>query len=439
MPANNTVESKICVIGIWHLGAVYSACLSDLGYRVVGIEANSSRVEKLKHGIPPLFEPGLQEMMSANVKSGRLRFSDKLEDGVKGAKYVLITFDTPVDDRDEIDLLEIYDMADRIAGYLENDSVILVSSQVPVGTCENIKLRIQKKRPDLVFDTAYSPENLRLGQAINCFMKPERIVIGADNTDTLNAVEAFFRVIEAPVLRMNLRSAEMAKHALNAFLATSISFGNEIANICDEVGADAISVVKALRSEGRIGNRLPLFPGLGFAGGTLARDLKVLKKIGKEQGYETLLIDSVYDVNARQNGVVVRKLERIYGSLKGLAIGILGITYKPGTSTLRRSSSLEIIGELVTKGAAVKAYDPKADMNEVHKHVEFEFCTEVSYVAQNSSALALVTDWPEFKELDYGHLKGIMKNPVFIDTKNFLDMEQMLSFGYNYFGIGRGK
>jgi len=432
-------KKEICVIGIWHLGAVYSACLADLGYLVIGVDNDAGRVKELNKGIPPLFEPGLQELITSNITAKRLGYTTNLAQAVKEASYILITFDTPVNDQDEIDLSEIFDTAERLAGCLENNAIILVSSQVPVGTCEQIKALIQKKNPTIDIDIAYIPGNLRLGQAINCFKKPQRIVVGADDNATLKAVADLFSVVEAPVLTMNLRSAEMTKHAVNAFLATSISFGNEIANICDEVGADAIKVATALRSEGRIGNKIPLFPGLGFAGGTLARDLKVLKKIGKEKGYETLLIDSVLAVNQRQNGVVVRKLERLYGSVQGLTIGILGLTYKPGTSTLRRSAALEIIKELVTRGAKVKAYDPKADMNEIHEHIEFEFCTDVSTVASNSDALVLITEWPEFKELDYDRLKHIMKKPVFIDTKNLLDSEQMAAEGFSYFGIGRGK
>ncbi len=436
MPRNS---KKICVIGIWHLGAVYSACLADLGYRVIGVDNDAARVNELNKGIPPLFEPGLQELITGNIETKRLSYTTDLTQAVKGAGYVLITFDTPVNDQDEIDLSEIFDTADRLAGCLEKNAIILVSSQVPVGTCEQIKSLILKKNPALDIDIAYSPENLRLGLAINCFKKPERIVVGADSDATLKAAADLFSVVQAPVLTMNLRSAEMTKHALNAFLATSISFGNEIANLCDEVGADAIKVATALRTEGRIGAKIPLLPGLGFAGGTLARDLKVLKKIGREKGYETLLIDSVFSVNQRQNGVVVRKLERIYGSVKGLTIGILGLTYKPGTSTLRRSAALEIIKELVAKGAKVKAYDPKADLNEVKEHIEFEFCRDVFSVADKSDALVLITEWPEFKDLNYDAIKKAMKKPVIIDTKNLLDDKQMILKGFSYFGIGRGR
>lgn len=432
-------NKKICVIGIWHLGAVYSACLADLGYRVIGVDNDAARVNELNKGIPPLFEPGLQELITSNIETKKLGYTTDLPQAVKGARYILITFDTPVNDQDEINLSEIFNTADRLADCLGNNAVILVSSQVPVGTCEQIKSLIQQKNPALDIDIAYSPENLRLGKAINCFKKPERIVIGANSDVTLKAVVNLFSVVQAPVLTMNLRSAEMTKHALNAFLATSISFGNEIANLCDEVGADAIKVATALRTEGRIGNKIPLLPGLGFAGGTLARDLKVLKKIGMEKGYETLLIDSVFTVNQRQNGVVVRKLERLYGSVKGLTIGILGLTYKPGTSTLRRSAALEIIRELFTKGAKVKAYDPKADLNEVKEHIEFEFCHDVFSVAADSDALVLITEWPEFKNLNYDTIKKTMKKPVIIDTKNLLDDKQMLAKGFLYFGIGRGK
>jgi len=433
------MSEKVCVIGIWHLGAVYSACLADLGYHVIGVDGDAKRVAELNKGIPPLFEPGLQELITSNVKSKMLTYTTDLSHAVKGTGYILITFDTPVNDQDEIDLSEIYDTANKLAGCIENNTIILVSSQVPVGTCEQIKSLIKKNNPALEFDIAYSPENLRLGQAIDCFKKPERIVIGADSSATLDKVENLFSVVKAPVLKMNPRSAEMTKHALNAFLATSISFGNEIGNLCDEVGADALKVAAALRTDGRIGGKIPLFPGLGFAGGTLARDLKVLQKIGKEKGYETLLIDSVFAVNQRQNGIVARKLERIYGSVKRLSIGILGLTYKPGTSTLRRSAALEIIKQLVGMGAKVRAYDPKADLNEVKEYAEFEFCGDVYAVAKGSDALVLITEWPEFKDLDFDRIKLVMKNPVFIDTKNLLDNEQMTAKGYSYFGIGRGK
>ncbi len=430
---------KVCVIGLWHLGCVYSACLADFGYQVSGADYDAERVQNLNNGIPPLFEPGLEELIAANIKAGRLIYTTGIENAVSNCPNVIIAFDTPVDDNDEVDLSPVTDACKRIAPYLKNECILIISSQVPVGTCHTIRTMIKKENPVLDFDVACCPENLRLGKAIVYFKKPDRIVIGADSDVVLDKVEKFFSVIPAPVIRMDTKSAEMTKHALNAFLATSISFGSEIANICDEVGADTLKVAQALRSESRIGNGIPLLPGLGFAGGTLARDLKILKKAGRDHNYETLLIDSVLTVNKRQNGIVIRKLEKVFGFVKGLNIGVLGITYKPGTSTLRRSSSLEIIAELVKKGARVKAFDPKADMHEVKQHIEFDFLDNAYTVAENSDALILITEWPEFRLLDYDRIKNLMKKPVLIDARNMLDMEQMKKLGFSYLGIGRGE
>lgn len=432
-------DAKVCVVGIWHLGSVYSACLAELGYSVVGVDRDQNRVKNLNQGVPPLFELGLGELIAKNISLNRLSYTVDLKDAVVGASFVLIAFDTRVDENDEVDLSEVYDTAAELTEWLENDSIVIVSSQVPVGTCEEIKSLIRKKRPSLDFDVACVPENLRLGQAIDRFMNPERIVIGADNDNTLDKVEAFFSVVKAPKMRMNSRSAEMTKHALNAFLATSISFINEIANLCDEVGADALKVAEALRLDSRIGPKAMLKPGLGFAGGTLARDLKVLQKLGGKVGYETRLINGVLEVNRQQNHMIAGKLLRIYGSLQNLTVGVLGLTYKAGTSTLRRSASLEIIRDLTDGGTKVRAYDPKADLREIQGHREFEFCSDPLTVARGSDALVFVTEWPEFKELDFSRVKSLMKKPVVVDAQNMLDAERLIQMGFIYLGVGRGQ
>lgn len=432
-------NQKVCVIGIWHLGSVYSTCLADLGYLVVGVDKDLKVVNDLNRGIPPIFEPGLQELLTNNINSGRLSYTTDLSQAAKGSSFVLITFDTPVNEKDEVDLSEIFATAKELAGCVENGSIVIVSSQIPVGTCDQLKLLIKQNNPSLDFDIAYSPENLRLGQAIECFKNPQRIVIGADSDPTLDRVEALFEVIAVPKLRMNLRTAEMTKHALNAFLATSISFANQIANLCDEVGANALKIAAALQSDARIGSKLPLLPGLAFAGGTLARDLKILKNLGENSACETPLINGVLRVNQQQNGLVARKLQKIYGSVKNLTVGILGLTYKAGTSTLRRSAALEIIEGLTNGGAKIKAYDPKADLGEVKLHQEFQFCTDPYEVARGSDALVIVTDWPEFKNLDFDLIKSLMKKPVLIDAKNMLDDEQLIGKGFLYMGVGRGK
>lgn len=432
-------KTKVAVMGIWHTGSVYSACLADLGYGVVGWDRDGKKVAVLNRGILPLFEPGLGELMAQNTRAGNLTYTTHLPDAVKDAPYVVMTFDTPVDAQDEVDLAEVWEASRELSSHLEPSSILIMSSQVPVGTCEQIRVTIKERNPGLDFDIAYVPENLRLGQAIEAFKRPERVVIGADNPATLDRVEEFLSVIKAPKVRMDLRGAEMVKHALNAFLGMSISFINEIANLCDGAGADALQVAAALRLDERVGPKAPLHPGLGFAGGTLARDLKALQKLGDRLGYETHLVDAILRVNQEQNRMVVKKLERVYGTVKGLNIGILGLTYKPGTSTLRRSAALEIIQELVGKGAQLKAYDPQASQEEIRGHSEFQFCADPYEAARESDALVLITDWPQFKELDFDRVKAQMRRPLLLDARNMLNSQEMTQKGFHYWGIGRGS
>jgi len=434
-----TKINKVCVIGIWHLGMVASACLADLGYMVVGVDKDSEKVQGLNRGIPVLFEPGIEELLVKNIGAKRLSYTTDLSQALRGAQYALITYDTPINDRDEVDLSELLATASQLARYLDNGSTIIMSSQVPVGTCEQIEGIIRQANPALEFDIACSPENLRLGAAIHRFQNPRAIVIGANSASALNKVKQFFEPIKATKLTMDLRSAEMTKHALNTFLATSISFINEIANLCDGVGADALKVAEALRFDERIGPKAMLSPGLGFAGGTLARDLKILKNLGSRLDYEAYLIDAVLKVNERQNRQVVQRLQSFIGSLENLTIGVLGLTYKAGTSTLRRSSALEIIRELADKGARVKAYDPHADLGEIKSHHEFEFCADAYEAARDNDAMVIVTEWPEFKELDFPLIKSLMRKPIIFDTKNMLASERMNELGFLYLSIGRGK
>lgn len=430
--------SKICVIGIWHLGSVISACLADAGYAVTGVDADHGKIEKLNAGMPPIYEPGLAELIRRNIGSKRLVFTTDLRNAVESATCVWIAFDTPVDASDEVDTSEMLNVCSTLANYLEDNVIIVVSSQVPVGTCNRIKSIIRERNGAIQFDVAYSPENLRLGRAIECFRNPDRIVIGADSSSTLDRVEQLFSIISAPKLKMSLRSAEMTKHALNAFLATSISFINEIANLCDEVGADAMEVSKGLRTDQRVGSGAPLHPGLGFSGGHLARDLKVLKRLGREYGCETHLINGVLRVNEEQNKSVARKLERILGSLRGSRICVLGLTYKPGTSTLLRSAALEIVRDLVNKGATVKAHDPRAAREEVQTHEEFKFCEDPYEAAEDCDALIIATEWPEYQHLDFNRVRAHMRNPILFDARNMLDGKTLTEKGFNYFAIGRG-
>jgi len=432
-------SDKVCVIGIWHLGAVTSACLAHLGYSVVGADQDPSRVQALNKGLPPLFEPGLAELIATNVAAGRLKYSTDLREALRGAHCVLFAHDTPVDEEDEVDLTEIRASAARAAPYLERGALIIVSSQVPLGTCEQLAAIIRNENPSLKFAIAYVPENLKLGQAIHRFLNPDMIVIGANDPATQDRVDEFLAPIQGPRVRMDLRSAEMTKHAINAFVATAISFINEVANLCDELGADAQKVATALRLDRRIGLEAPLRPGLGFAGGTLARGLKGLRHLGESNGYRTHLIDGVLALNEEQDRRVIQRLKGVYPSLQGLRIGVLGLTYKAGTSTLRRSPALGMAREFAAQGALMKAYDPKAQEGEVELPGQLRLCPDPYAVATGSDALILATEWPPFRELDFASIRSAMRRPVLLDCHNMLDGEQMVKLGFTYLGVGRGR
>lgn len=432
--------SKVCVVGMWHLGVVTSVCLADLGYHLVGVDKDRTRVDALNRGRPPLYEPGLEELLAANLASGRLRYTTDLEEALRGASYIFLALDTPVDENDEVDLAPLYETARELVRGMEPGATLVITSQVPVGTCESLAETVRQAAPSLPFGVACVPENLRLGQAIERFKRPDVLVFGADSPETLAKVEQLLAPIAAPRVRADLRTAEMSKHAINAYLATTITFANEIANLCDAVGADAVKVLQVLQTDSRVSPRAPLRPGLGFGGGTLARDMKVLHHLGQDKGYQPALIDSVLKVNARQNSAVALKLKRFYSSLRGLTVGVLGLTYKAGTSTLRRSPALDIIRTFTAEGATVRAYDPKAAPEETASFSQlFTLCADPYAAAAGSHALVLVTDWPEFKELDFPRIRSSMQRPVLLDAQNMLDADTMGQMGFLYQGVGRGR
>jgi len=430
----------VCVVGLWHLGTVTSTCFADLGYQVVGVDEDRELVASLNGGSPPLFEPRLAELVRKHLVSNRLRFTSSFEEGVQGASHVVIAHDTPVNEKDEPDLIPITRAIDALAACLANGSTIIISSQVPVGTCEGLSAWLQSLNPGLRFGMACVPENLRLGQAIERFLKPDFLVFGADSQMTMENIEALYSPIPGTRVRVDLRTAEMTKHAINTYLATCISFGNELANLCDEVGADAFKVIQALKLDSRVSPKAPLSPGLGFSGGTLARDMTVLKNLSAQHGYSAPLLNGVWTVNQHQNTTVIRRLEALLGSLQAKTIGVLGLTYKPGTSTLRRSAAMEIIRNLLARGAAVRAFDPKANSVELEgSRQEFSLCVDPYAVAQDADALVLVTPWPEFKELDLARIRALMRNPVMLDAANMLEPSDVVRAGFTYQGIGRGS
>lgn len=430
----NAPRVKVCVVGLWHLGCVYAACLAKLGYSVVGTDENPRTIEGLKRGKAPLFEPGLDDAITEAITTGNLSLVDRIEGASQRADYLVLAYDTPVDSEDQSDLSVLFRAVSALkrAG---SSATLIVSSQVPVGTCEQIISHLSDR--EHVPAVAYVPENLVLGRAIECFMKPDMIVIGANNHSTISKVRMLFAPIATRIVQMDLRSAEMTKHALNAFLATSISFTNEIGNLCDLVGADGLKVAEALKCDSRIGTKARLRPGLGFAGGTLARELRALQSAGERQGYDTVLLNAVLTVNEMQNGSIVDRLKRLIGGVGQTTVAVFGLTYKAGTSTLRRSAALEIIRRLVSEGARVKAYDPEVSKAEVPSEL-FQLCDEPYEAVRDADALVVMHDWAMLAELDLKRICSMMKNPIVLDTQNVLDPTKVIDAGLRYAGIGRG-
>ena len=428
----------VCVIGLWHLGSVTAACLAKLGYRVIGVDPDAPRVAQLQHGEPPLFEPGLGELLQEQLASGRLTFTTDFPAGVRLADVVVIAYDTPVDAEDEVDLRPVTEAVAAIAPHMKRDALVIVESQVPVGTCESLQAALRRAQPHSAVSVACVPENLRLGQAITRFLHPAMLILGADDPETLHRVDAFLRGIVSPRVPMSLKTAEMTKHALNAFFATCVSFANEVGALCDQIGADGLTVARVMRLDERIGPQALVIPGSPFGGGTLARDVKALQRMGRSHHRDTPLLDAVVTVNERQKDWVRSWLLAAFGTLEGLTIGVLGLTYKAGTSTLRRSPVLEMIHRLLASGAGVKAYDPKADLSELGAAVPFSVCASPGEVAEGSDALVVATEWPEFRSLEFRQLRGKLRIPLILDPKNCLDPTAVTNAGCRYVGVGRG-
>lgn len=428
---------KICVFGLWHLGSVVSACLANFGYHVSGYDKDENKVKSLQTGKAVIEEPGLDDLLSENIKKGRLSFSFSIENAIENCSIGILTVDTPLDEEDNIDLTEVFETIKQIAKLVKRDFFLIVQSQVPVGTCEKILTIMQETNPSQKFEIACVPENLRLGNALSIFEHPDRIIIGSNDPKTIDKVEKFFSVINAPMIKMDLKSAEMSKHAINAFLANCISFINEIGNLSEEVGADAVKVSESLTTESRIGNKLPLRPGLGFAGGTLARDIKILSDLGRKHSMTTNMIDAILKTNHEQNMIALKKLKKLFVNLRDIRVGILGLTYKAGTNTLRRSSSIEIISKLLDENAIIKAFDPSITELHLFDGKKFTLVTNTNEIARDSDAILILTDWPEFKKINFNEIRNLMKNPIILDMKNMLDPTHMKKIGFNYIGVGR--
>ena len=429
---------KICVFGLWHLGVVTSACLASSKHNVVGLDINEEVIENLKKGIPPLFEPNLEDLVKKGISEKKLEFSTNIEQSVCNAQIIWITYDTPVDENDCANVNFVIDKISQIFPYLKDGHNVLISSQLPVGSVKYLEKLFHRLYPNISVSFACSPENLRLGKAISAFTKPERIIVGIRNESDKNIYAELLSSFSNHIEWMSVESAEMIKHALNAFLATSIVFINEIATICERVGADAKEVERGLKTDIRIGQKAYLKPGSAFSGGTLARDINFLEQLGKQKDVSTQLISASKISNDLHKNWNLNHLIQLFGNLKGKTIAIWGLTYKSDADTLRRSSSLELCRKLLKKGAQIQAHDPSIK-NLPDEYNQIKLCLSPLEATQKADALVIATEWSVYHSVEIKEIISSMKTPYIIDINHFLDDALRIFPEIKYITIGMSK
>ena len=420
-------ESTIAVVGLWHLGVVIAACLAEAGFTVVGVDPDPDVVAGLMADHPPVDEPGLAELLRGMREAGRLTFATPSTEAIGSAGVIWIAFDTPVDDEDRADVEWVLERSAEALGHAAPGALVVISAQLPVGSAACLGRRMSEAgRDDLRF--ACVPENLRLGRALQTFRSPDRFVAGVRSDEDRARLGAVLERFQSPIEWMGIESAEMTKHALNAFLATSVAFINEVAAICERVDADASDVARGLKSEERIGPRAYLAPGDAFAGGTLARDIQFLSRLARDQSLSAEVVDGVAASNAEHRNWSRRALTRLFGgdpgngkpALADRRIAVWGLTYKPGTNTLRRSSALELCRWLAAERASVHAYDPAISVLPAGEPAEIELATSPVVALEGAEALVVCTPWPEFRDIPADEVTGSMAQPVVLDPGGHL-------------------
>jgi UDPglucose 6-dehydrogenase len=429
---------NICVIGVGYVGLVTGTCFADLGNRVTALDINEERIENLKQGYLPIYEPGLEEMVKRNVSAGRLSFTTSYAEALKEAQFAFIAVGTPEGVDGEADLQYVRAAAESIAEHMVEPLVIVNKSTVPVGTGDWVAevVRAKQARP-ISFSVVSCPEFLREGSAIADFMNPARTVLGSLDRDAANKVADLHLPLRAPILVVDLRTAEMIKYASNAFLATKISFINEIANVCEALGADVKEVATGMGFDPRIGRQF-LDAGLGYGGSCFPKDVKALAHMANVQGKHPQLLQAVMDINHDQRRQVVNKVRELLGELDGKVIGLLGLAFKPNTDDMRDAPSIEIAQLLQAGGARVQGYDPVAMVVAGRQMPSVKLCEDAYEVATGADALVICTEWNEFKQLDLARIKQAMRQPVIVDGRNVYDPAQMQRLGFKYRGMGRG-
>lgn len=431
--------SRIGVVGLGYVGLTTAACLADLGHEVIGVDIDAARLAMLRKSKLPIYEPGLEELVERGTKGGRLSFSGAIADALGSAEFVFLAVGTPADRRGGADLTALKAAAKGIGKNLVDNLVVVNKSTVPIGTGDLVSEIVAGSRPDeaITFSVVSNPEFLREGSAVNDFMHPDRIVLGGHDRKAAERVAELYGPLESPVLITDLYTAEMIKYASNAFLATKISFINEIARICEKLDADVSVVSEGMGMDERIGGAF-LDAGIGFGGSCFPKDVRALARMAETMGYHPELLRTVMDINDDMRKLVVDRLEELLGGLRGQRIGILGLSYKPDTDDLREAPSIEIIRALLRKGAVVQVYDPVA-MTKAKQVLDggVVYATNAYGAARKVDGLAVLTEWNQFRSIDLKRLKLGMSRPVIVDGRNIWDPAKMRDLGFVYRGIGR--
>ncbi len=431
---------KIAVIGTGYVGLVTGTCLAETGNEVICVDIDKEKVEKMRNGMVPIYEPHLDVLFERNIKAGRLKFTTSLDEGLNHGEIVFLALPTPEDDDGSADLSYVLGVSEEIGKKISDYKVIVDKSTVPVGTAEKVQATIAKNAV-CDFDVVSNPEFLREGYAVDDFLKPERIVVGSSSeraTDLMKKLYSPFVRSGNPIIIMDEKSAELTKYASNAFLATKITFMNEIANYCEKVGADVDKVRAGMGTDSRIGKRF-LFPGIGYGGSCFPKDVKALQKAGSDENYDFKILNSVIEINENQKTILIPKIESHFdGDLKGKKIAIWGLAFKPETDDIREAPAIYMMQSLLKKGAYLFVYDPEA-MPNIKKRFgkDLTYCDSMYQALENADSLLICTEWSIFRTPDFNKVKDLLNQPTIFDGRNLYDIEEMKKEGINYVSIGR--
>ncbi len=431
---------KIAVIGTGYVGLVTGTCLAETGNEVICVDIDKNKVEKMRSGVVPIYEPYLDILFERNIKAGRLNFTTSLEEGLSFGEIIFLALPTPEDEDGSADLSYVLGVADEIGKKITDYKVIVDKSTVPVGTAEKVKHSIAKNA-SCDFDVVSNPEFLREGYAVDDFLKPERIVIGSSSEKAIKLMQRIYKPFVRsgnPIIIMDEKSAELTKYAANAFLATKITFMNEIANYCEKVGADVDKVRIGMGTDSRIGKRF-LFPGIGYGGSCFPKDVKALQKAGRDESYDFKILDSVIEVNEKQKTILFPKIQNFFnGELSNKKLAVWGLAFKPETDDVREAPAIYLIEKLLNKGASLSVYDPEAMPNIKKQFGEtLNYCNSMYEALENADALIICTEWSIFRTPDFNKVKQLLKQSIIFDGRNLYDVEEIKKEGFIYSSIGR--